>query len=105
MLFLTICSSFLQANIHAILSSEAQVDRLIGDIDSTLEALSEIEITVQSYETVLKVGDKEREREREREKREKRESVCLCEEEKIEGKGIEVAVKFKSNCLFYMHSH
>ena len=78
MLFLTICSSFLQANIHAILSSEAQVDRLIGDIDSTLEALSEIEITVQSYETVLKVGDKERERERERERRERKERVCVC---------------------------
>eukprot|EP00047_Mylnosiga_fluctuans_P024967 m.177353 g.177353 ORF g.177353 m.177353 type:complete len:850 (-) comp9970_c1_seq15:263-2812(-) len=42
------------ANIHAILASERQVDALIEDIDRSLEALSAIETTIDSYEGILK---------------------------------------------------
>ena len=46
-----------QANVHAIIHSEAKVEQLIADIDRTLEALMDIENTVNGYETVLKVGE------------------------------------------------
>eukprot|EP00048_Salpingoeca_helianthica_P004323 m.75806 g.75806 ORF g.75806 m.75806 type:complete len:835 (-) comp13145_c0_seq4:25-2529(-) len=42
------------ANVHAILSGEREVNKLVEEIDKSLEALSRIESTVEAYENALK---------------------------------------------------